>query len=149
MDRRFVRAFLGLGSIAAAVGAAVALAPASLGRVPVEPVRNGTCTELAAVVDPKQVPVDTGYDPERNLIYAHQAGRTYAMSPDDPVCRALTGVKALIDDEMQAHRQNMTTACEQMVPVARGTQSELHGRQVDRTAAKRFFDDECAGVPTP
>jgi len=149
MDRRFVRASIGLGTIAAAVGVAVALAPASLGRVPVDPVRNGTCTELAAVVDPKQVPVDTGYDPERNLVYAHHAGRTYAMSPDDPLCRALTGVKALIDDTMQAHRQNMITACDQMVPVARGTLSELHGRQIDRSAAKRFLDDECAGVPTP
>lgn len=143
MERKKIRALVGAGTVSAAIATAIALAPASLGRAPSSAPPTGTCTELAASVDPQDVPIDTGYDPERGLVFAHSGGRTFVMRPDDPVCRAITSVRALLDDTMQVHRQNSIEACRAMSEVLRRGDSEVRGRRVDRAAAQRFIDTSC------
>src|SRR6266542_1058136 len=92
---------------------AIVVAPRSRGSsLPPAPApTEGTCTDLAREVDPSKVPVDSGYDPEKNLVYAHVNGRTYVMGPEDPVCRSLTAARTVIDHTMEANTENMAAAC--------------------------------------
>jgi hypothetical protein len=125
---------------------AIVVAPRSRGSSlpPAQAPSEGTCTDLAREVDPAQVPVDSGYDPEKDLIYAHYNGRTYVMKPDDPVCRSFASTRALIDDTMNANKENVAVACNTMKDLVANKRTEFRGHAVDLAAAQRFITRRCA-----
>ena len=125
---------------------AIVVAPRSRGSsLPPAPApTEGTCTDLAREVDPSKVPVDSGYDPEKNLVYAHVNGRTYVMGPEDPVCRSLTAARTVIDHTMEANTENMAVACNTMRGIVANKRTEFRGHAVDLAAAQRFISRRCA-----
>jgi hypothetical protein len=120
----------------------IAVAPHSSGGEQA-PGIDGACAEFAKEVDPLKVPVDTGYDPETDVVYAHHAGRTYVFRPNDPSCDALPVTRALRAHALEAHRQNMRAACEAVSKDVADGRSEAHGQAFDREAAKRFVASRC------
>lgn len=139
------RVMIGLAGVALAFAiVGIAVAPHSTsGEVAPNPA-PGTCADLARDVDPSRSPVDSGYDPERDVVYAHHGGRTYVMRPNDPLCRALTRARAVIDDAMATARENTDAACKAMRDIVSSGRSEHRGRSVDRAAAERFISRRCA-----
>lgn len=149
MEPKTRRTIIGIAGAVAAIAVAIVIAPASVGRAPAPQARGtGSCVELAADVDPKQVPVDSGYDPELDLVYAHANGRTYSMRPNDPRCRALASVRAVIDDAMTAHAENTQVACRVMADIVAERRTEVRGHRVNQAAAQRFLARRC-GTTSP
>ncbi len=146
MDRSRLRKLTGIGCAAAVIGAAFALAGPSIGSTPPDPTGPGTCADLARDVDPQKVPVDSGYDPEKNLVYAHHAGRTYVLQPDDPTCRALAASRSVIDDAVRTDRENEAITCREMSDAVQQGRTELRGRPFDRDAAQRYLAEKCAAA---
>lgn len=144
MDRSKFRKLAGIGCAAAIVGAAFALAGPSIGSTPPDPATPGTCADLARDVDPQKVPVDSGYDPEKNLVYAHHSGRTYVLQPDDPECRALAASRSVIDDAVRTDRENEAMSCREMADAVAQGRAEMRGRTFDRDAAERYLAERCA-----
>ena len=143
MDRSKARTIVGILCVVALVGVAVALAAPSIGDAPADPAAPGSCFEFSRDVDPKQVPVDSGYDPDKDIVYAHAAGRTYVLRPGDPACRVLSGTRAVIEDAVGTSRENEAVACRQVADsLARG-RTEARGRTIDREAARRFLEQRC------
>ena len=124
---------------------AIIVAPRSRGASvpPAAPASPGTCADLAREVDPAKVPVDSGYDVEKDLVYAHHAGRTYVLKPDDPVCRSFASVRSVIDHTLAADRENTAVACAVMRDIAGNKRSEFRGKRVDQAAAQRFLARRC------
>jgi len=120
----------------------IAVAPHSSGGEQA-PGLDGTCVDLAKTVDPSKVPVDTGYDPETGIVYAYHAGRTYVLRPDDPSCDTLPAPKSLRTHALDAHRENMRVACDEIAKDIASGRSQAHGRAFDREAAKRFVAAGC------
>ena len=143
MDRSRLRKFAGIGCVVAVVGAAIALAGPSIGDAPPDQDAPGTCTDFAQEVDPKKVPVDSGYDPEKDLVYAHHAGRTYVLGPSDPACRSLSGPRAVIDDALQTDRENEIVGCREVEAAVSENRTEVRGRRFDQDAARRYMDERC------
>ena len=125
---------------------AIIVAPRSRGSsVPREvPASPGTCADLARDVDPAKVPVDSGYDVEKDLVYANHAGRTYVLKPNDPVCRSFGSVRALIDHTLAADKENRAVACDVMRDIVGKKRTEFRGRAVNQAAAQRFLARRCA-----
>lgn len=146
MDRSRLRKLVGIGCVVAVMGAAIALAAPSIGIAPPDQTAAGTCIDFARDVDPKEVPVDSGYDPEKDLVYAHYAGRTYVLPPNDPACRSLSGPRAVIDDTVQADRENETVTCRNIAEAVAEGGTEVRGRQFDRAAAQRYVDERCGSA---
>ena len=149
LDR--TRALLALAGVGLSfVLIAIVLAPRSKGGplAPSSPPPPGSCADLARDVDPSKVPVDSGYDPEKDVVYAHHAGRTYVMKPNDPVCRALNSARAVIDDTMNANRENVAVACKVMKDIVANRRTQFRGKAVNQDAAQRFIARRCgAGQP--
>ena len=143
MDRTRLRKFVGIGCVVAVVGVAVALAAPSIGSAPPDQDTPGTCFDFAGDVDPKKVPVDSGYDPEKDLVYAHHADRTYVLGPSDPACGSLSGPRAVIDDAVQADRENEIVTCGEVAAAVSEKRTEVRGRRFDQDAAKRYMDERC------
>ena len=146
MDRSRLRRLVGIGCVVAVVGAAVALAAPSIGSAPPDQDAPGTCVDFARDVDPKEVPVDSGYDPEKHLVYAHHAGRTYVLGPSDPACRSLSGPRAVIDDAVQADRENEVVTCREVASAVAEGDTEVRGRRFDQSAARRYMDERCGNA---
>lgn len=140
MDRSRLRKLIGIGCVVAVIGAAVALAAPSIGSAPPDQAAPGTCVDFARDADPKKVPVDSGYDPEKDLVYAHHAGRAYVLRPDDPACRSLSGPRAVIDDSVQADRENEAVTCRDVADAVAEGRTEVRGRPFDRVAAQRYIE---------
>lgn len=144
MSAMSVRRRVFAGLLAVILAAAIALVPGWLGRVRASAsAARGSCQDLAVQVDPKKVPVDTGYDVEADVVYVHWGDRTYAMRPGDQACRAFPAVRALIDDTMSSHRQNMEIACNEVSKAVAQGRKEFHGRAMDRAAAEHFLSRRC------
>lgn len=146
MDRSRLRKLVTLGCFVAVVGAAIALAGPSIGSAPPGQDTPGTCVDFARDVDPKEVPVDSGYDPEKDLVYAHQAGRTYVLRPNDPACRSLSGPRTVIADAVQTGRENEIVTCRQVADAVSENRTEVRGRRFDRDAAQRYIDERCGSA---
>jgi hypothetical protein len=146
VDRSRLRKLVGIGCVVAVIGAAVALAGPSIGSAPPDQAAPGTCVDFARDVDPKVVPVDSGYDPEKDLVYAHHAGRTYVLHPNDPACRALVGPRTIIDDAVQADRENEIVSCREVAASVSENRTEVRGRRFDRDAAQRYIDERCGSA---
>lgn len=144
MDRR--RLLVGLTGVAVAFAlVGIVVAPRSKSET-VEPQpdgSSGTCMDLARTVDPGKVRVDTAYDPELDLVFAEYQGRSYAMRPNDPVCRRLKPARDVIDGMMSAHRENMVVACKAMRGIVGRNEKEFRGRRVNQEAARRFITKRC------
>ena len=125
---------------------AIIVAPRSRGASvpPAPPASPGTCADLARDVDPAKVPVDSGYDVERDLVYAHHAGRTYILKPDDAGCRAFASVRSVIDHALDADRENTAVACAAMRDIVGKKRTEFRGKAVNQAAAQRFLARRCA-----
>lgn len=130
----------------AVIGVALAFAAQAIGSSPPEPEGAGTCLEFAQDVDPKQVPVDSGYDPERDVVYAHHGGRTYVLRPSDPTCRALTSVRAVMDDAVATDRENETRSCREVSDALTAGRTQVRGRGFDREAAQRYLAERCGSA---
>ena len=126
---------------------AVIVAPRSRGSSipPAPPPPPGTCADLARDVDPATEGVDSGYDVEKDLVYAHHAGRTYVLDPSDAGCRALPRARSVIDHSLQADRENTAVACTVMRGLVAKGSKEFRGKGVDRNAAERFLARRCSG----
>lgn len=146
MDRSRLRKLVGIGCVVAVIGAAIALAAPSIGSAPPDQTGGRTCIDFAREVNPKEVPVDSGYDPEQDLVYAHYAGRTYVLPPNDPACRSLSGPRAVIDDAVQADRENEAVTCRDVAEAVAEGRTEVRGRPFDRAAAQRYVDDRCGSA---
>ncbi|MGH2726884.1 MAG: hypothetical protein ACRDKS_07885 [Actinomycetota bacterium] len=146
MDRSKFRKLAGIGCAAAVIGAAFALAGPSIGSTPPDQTAPGTCVDLARDVDPQAVPVDSGYDPEKNVVYAHYAGRTYVLQPDDPTCRALAASRSVIEDAVRTDRENEAMSCREMGDAVAQGRTEVRGRAFDRAAAQRYLAERCANA---
>lgn len=138
------RLVIGLTSIALAFALiGIVVAPRSTSQT-VHPADSpGTCVDLAREVDPGKVRVDSAYDPERDLVFAEYQGRTYAMRPNDPLCRELRPARAVIDGMMDAHRENMVVACKSMREIVARNEKKFRGRSVNHEAARRFVSRRC------
>ncbi len=125
---------------------AIIVAPRSRGSsVPPEvPAPPGNCADLARDVDPAKVPVDSGYDVEKDLVYAHAGGRTYVLNPDDAACRAFPSVRDVIDHTLAADKENTGVACAVMRDIVKNKRTEFRGKRVDQNAAQRFLARRCA-----
>ena len=143
MERARIRKFAIGGAAVAVIGVALALAGPSIGSAPPDDGSIGTCADFARDVDPKEVPVDTGYDAENDVVFAHTAGRTYRLVPDDPTCRALTGVRAVMDDAVATGRENEAVTCRAVSDAIAQDRSAVHGRSFDRSAAQRYVTERC------
>jgi hypothetical protein len=140
------RLLIGLTSVAAAFAVVgIVVAPGSKSETvdPASADSPGTCVDLARKVDPGKVRVDSAYDPERDLVLAEYEGSTYAMRPNDPMCRALEPSRAVIDGMMSAHRENMAVACKAMRGIVARKDKEFRGRRVNQEAARRFISRRC------
>lgn len=145
MDRSRIRKLVATGCAVTIVGVALALAAPSIGSAPPAPLAPATCIEFARDVDPMAVPVDSGYDPEKNLVYAHHGGRTYVLRPADPICRALSGARSVIDDAVRTDRDNTAVTCREVSGAVAQGRSEMSGRRFDRDAARRYLTEACEG----
>lgn len=143
MERPKVRKLVGIGCVAAVIGAAIALASPSTGSAPPEPTAPGTCVDFARDVDPKAVPVDSGYDPEKNLVYAHHAGRTYVLRPTDPICQTLSTARGFIEDAIGPSRENEDITCRELSDALARGRTDMAGRRFDRAAGQRYLDERC------
>ena len=125
---------------------AIIVAPRSRGSSvpPAAPAAPGTCAELARDVDPAKEAVDSGYDAEKDLVYAHHEGRTYVLKPDDPGCRSFASVRSVIDHTLQADRENNAVACKVMRDIVGNKRTQFRGKAVDQNAAQRFLARRCA-----
>jgi hypothetical protein len=141
--RRFLIGLSGVAVAFALVG--IVIAPRSKSQTvdPQQASSPGTCMDLARTVDPGKDRVDSAYDPERDLVFAEYQGRTYAMRPNDPVCRRLKPARDVIDGMMSAHRENMTVACDAMRGLVARNDKEFRGRRVNQDAARRFITKRC------
>jgi hypothetical protein len=143
VERSKVRKLIGIGCAAAVIGAAFALAAPSIGSSPPEPAAPGTCVDFARDVDPKAVPVDSGYDPEKNLVYAHHAGRTYVLRPADPACQTLSSARGVIEDAIGSDRENEKISCRELSDAVAEGRTDMAGRRFDREAAQRYLAQRC------
>ncbi|MGH2793982.1 MAG: hypothetical protein ACRDKG_06720 [Actinomycetota bacterium] len=143
MDRSRIRKLSAFGGAVAVAGLALALAGPSIGSAPPDDGSSLSCVDFARDVDPKQVEVDTGYDAENDVVYAHTDGRTYVLRPSDPACRSLTGVRAVMDDAVQTDRDNEVVGCRDVEDTIREGRTEVRGRTFDREAAERFVTERC------
>jgi hypothetical protein len=142
---RSVALMAGVATAFALIG--IAVAPHSSGNLPSpELPLPGTCADLARDVDPAKVPVDTDYDPETDIVYAHHAGRTYALRSGDPACTALGPARALRAHALEAHRQNMEVACAGVSKNLASGRTQLRGRTFDRAAAEEFIARDCGAA---
>ncbi len=146
MDRSRLRKVVGIGCVVAVVGVAVALAAPSIGSTPPDQEAPGKCFDFAVDLDPKKVPVDSGYDPEKDLVYAHHAGRTYVLGPSDPACRSLSGPRAVIDDAVRTDRENEIVTCREIAAAVSENRKEVRGRRFDENAARRYLDERCGAA---
>jgi hypothetical protein len=146
VDRSRLRKLVGIGCVVAVIGAAVALAAPSIGDAPPAQDAPGTCLDFARDVNPKEVPVDSGYDPEKDLVYAHHAGRTYVLGPSDPACRSLSGPRAVIDDAVQTDRENEIVTCREIAASVSENRTEVRGRRFDQEAARRYMGERCGSA---
>jgi hypothetical protein len=147
LDR--TRALAGLAALGVTfVLVAIIVAPRSRGASvpPVSPASPGTCADLARDVDPATTAVDSGYDVEKNLVYAHHAGRTYVLKPDDPVCRGLARSRDVIDHTLAVDRENTAVACAVMRDIVGKKRTQFRGRAVNQAAAQRFLARRCGGA---
>jgi hypothetical protein len=136
---------VGVGGAFALIG--VAVAPHSRSsNAPASDASTGTCVDLARDVDPKKAPVDSGYDPEQDVVSAYFAGREYVMRPNDQVCLALAGPRAIIQDALNASKENTTVACGQVAQALKEKRTKFRGRPFDQAGARRFLDRRCAGT---
>jgi hypothetical protein len=142
---RLLIAVLGVGGAFALIGVAVAPHSRSV-NAPSPDSSTRTCVDLARDVDPKKAPVDSGYDPEQDLVSAYFAGRTYVMSPNDRVCLALAGPRAIIEDAMNTSKENTAVACAQVSKALKEKRTDFRGRRFDQAGARRFLDRRCAGA---
>jgi hypothetical protein len=145
---RLLVAIAGAGGAFALIG--VAVAPHSRSNIAPSSNANAntrTCVDLARDVDPKKVPVDSGYDPEQDLVTASFAGRTYVMRPNDQVCLALAGPRAIIEDALNASRENTSVACAQVSEALKEKRTKFRGRRFDEGGARRFLDRRCGTKP--
>ena len=126
---------------------AIMIAPRSQGESlpPSTPASPGGCADLAREADPAKVAIDSGYDAEKHLVYAHHAGRTYVLEPDDPVCRSFGSVRSVIDHTLDANRENTAVACAVMRDIVANKRTEVRGKRVDQAAAQRFIARRCGG----
>ena len=125
----------------------VAVAPQSRSNdAPAPSATTRTCVDLARDVDPRKVPVDSGYDPEQDLVSASFAGRTYVMRPNDEICLALAGPRAIIQDAMNASRENTAVACAQVSEAVREKRTTFRGRRFDASGAQRFLERRCGAT---
>lgn len=146
LDR--TRALVALAALGVSfVLVAIIVAPRSRGSsLPAAPPASpGTCADLARDVDPAEEPVDSGYDAEKNLVYAHHAGRTYVLTPEDPVCRSFPSVRNVIDHAMNVNKENTAVACAVMKDIVANKRSQFRGKRVDQAAANRFLARRCGG----
>jgi hypothetical protein len=127
---------------------AIIVAPRSSGSPlpPAAPASLGTCADLAREADPAKVAIDSGYDAEKDLVYAHHAGRTYVLPPNDPVCRSFASVRSVIDHALEADRDNTAVACLVMRDIVANKRAQFRGRAVDQNAAQRFIARRCGGA---
>ena len=146
MDRMRFRKLAGIGCAAAVAGAAFALAGPSIGSPPPDPTTPGTCADLARDVDPQKVPVDSVYDPERNLVYAYEGGRAYVLQPEDPTCKALAASRSVIDDAVRTDLENESMSCREVADAVVQGRNEVRGRAFDRDAAQRYLAERCASA---
>ncbi len=128
---------------------AIIVAPRSPGSSlpPSPPASPGTCADLAREADPAKVAVDSGYDAEKDLVYAHVAGRTYVLKPDDPVCRSFGSVRSVIDHTLSVDRENKSVACAVARDLVAKKRTQFRGKAVDQGAAQRFIARRCGGQP--
>ena len=146
MDRSRIRKLSIVGGAVAVAGLALALAGPSIGSAPSDDGAPLSCIDFARDVDPKQVEVDSGYDAENDVVYAHTDGRTYVLRPSDPACRSLTGARAVMDDAVQTNRENEAVGCREVQESIRDGRTEVRGKTFDREAAERFLNERCGSV---
>ena len=146
MNRSKIRKLSAVGGAVAVAGLALALAGPSIGSAPPDDGSPLSCVDFARDVDPKQVEVDSGYDAENGVVYAHTDGRTYVLRPSDLACRSFTGARAVMDDAVQTDRENEQVGCREVADSLREDRTEVRGRTFDRAAAERFLSERCASV---
>ncbi|MEX2555938.1 MAG: hypothetical protein WEB06_09920 [Actinomycetota bacterium] len=146
MDRSKARKLVAAGCALAVVGVAIALASPSIGDAPPASDTPGSCVDFARDVNPKEVAVDSGYDPEKDLVYAHQGSRTYVLRPSDPACRTLSGPSDVIEDAVRTDQENVAVMCRQLSEAVADGRSEVGGRAFDREAASRYVEQRCGGA---
>jgi hypothetical protein len=132
-----------VGCAVAVVVVALALAGPSIGSAPQEDGSTGTCADFARDVNPKEVEVESGYDAENEVVYAHTAGRTYRLVPQDPECQTLSGVRAVMDDAIATSRENDDVTCRAVSDAIAQNRTAVRGRGFDRAAAERFVAERC------
>lgn len=140
--RRFNKVAV-VGCAVAVVGVALALAGPSIGDAPPDDGSIGDCAGFASEVDPKDVPVDTVHDVENDVVYAHVAGRTYRLLPEDPRCRMLSGVRAVMEDAIATSRENDEITCRAVSEALAQNRTSVRDRAFDRSAAERFVAERC------
>lgn len=129
---------------------AIIVAPRSRGSSlpPAAPTPPGTCADLAREADPAKDAIDSGYDTEKDLVYAHFEGRTYVLEPDDPACRSFASVRSVIDHALEADRENTAVACSVMRDLVSKRRTQFRDKAVDQNAAQRFLTRRCgSGQP--
>jgi hypothetical protein len=143
-----VRNFTLLAGVAVAFGlVGIAVAPHSSGNLPSpEMPLPGTCADLARDVDPAKVPIDSGYDPETDIVYAHFEGRTYVLRSDDPSCSALAPARSVRAHAIEVHHQNMEVACASVRRELASGQTRYRGRPFNRQSAQEFIVRDCGAA---
>ena len=134
------------GSAVAVAGLALALAGQSIGSRPPDDGGPGTCVEFARDVDPETDEVDTGYDSEKNVVYAHEDDRTYVLRPSDPGCASLTNARRVMDDAVRTGRENEERGCREIARSLQEGRAKVRGRAFDRGAAGRYVAERCGGA---
>ena len=146
MDRSRFRKLFAAGGAVAVAGLALALAGQSIGSGPADDAGPGTCAEFARDVDPQTEEVDTGYDSEKDVVYAHADDRTYVLRPSDPGCSALSNSRRVMDDAVRTGRENEDRGCREIARSLQEERTQVRGRPFDRGAAGRYVADRCGGA---
>jgi len=146
VDRARLRKLFAAGGAVAVAGIALAIAGPSIGSGPPGSGAPGTCLDFAREVDPKVDEVDTGYDPEKDIVYAHEGDRTYWLRPSDPACAAVSSTRAVMDDAVRTGRENEDRGCRDVARSLQEGRSTVRGRPFDRAAAGRYVAERCAGA---
>lgn len=146
MDRSRFRKLFSAGGAVAVAGLALALAGQSIGSGPADDGSPGSCVEFARDVDPKTEEVDTGYDAEKDVVYAHADDRTYVLRPSDPGCAALTSARRVMDDAVATGRENEDRGCREIARSLQEGRTQVRGRPFDRAAAGRYVAERCGGA---
>ena len=134
------------GGAVAVAGLALALAGQSIGSGPSDGAGPRTCTEFARDVDPETDEVDTGYDSEKGIVYAHADDRTYILRPSDPGCSGLPDARRVMDDAVRTGRENEDRGCREIARSLQEGRTQVRGRPFDRGAAGRYVAERCGGA---